>query len=152
MTNMKEETRLLLDKLYNLKSHESVILTNMNYEKKQAEETKSRTAKEKNTLESKIKTLTAEETLLGEQGNSLVNVLKNINKDDFGTVLEKLDIDFDPNGLKMKVENLLPKAVEKVKKEKAESNDKLKTIGKEMHDASTLISELVISFLRFLRH
>ncbi len=144
MTNMKEETRLLLDKLYNLKSHESVILTNMNYEKKQAEETKSRTAKEKNTLESKIKTLTAEETLLGEQGNSLVNVLKNINKDDFGTVLEKLDIDFDPNGLKMKVENLLPKAVEKVKKEKAESNDKLKTIGKEMHDASTLISELVI--------
>ena len=64
MTNMKEETRLLLDKLYNLKSHESVILTNMNYEKKQAEETKSRTAKEKNTLESKIKTLDRKSTRL----------------------------------------------------------------------------------------
>lgn len=144
MTNMKEETRLLLDKLYNLKSHESVILTNMNYEKQQAEETKSRTTKEKNALESKIKTLTAEETLLAEQGNSLVSVLKNINKDDFSTVLEKLDIDFDPNSLKVKVEDLLPRAVDKVKREKAESNEKLKTIGKEMHDASTMISELVI--------
>ena len=144
MSNIKEETRILLDKLYNLKSNESVILANMNYEKKQAEETKSRTAKEKSSLEAKIQTLSAEEKLLGEQGNSLINVLKNFNNEDFSTVLEKLDIEFDPNGLKNKVERLLPNAVDKVKKEKAESSEKLKTIGKEMHDASTLISELGI--------
>ncbi len=142
--NIKDETRILLDKLYNLKSSDSVILKNMNYEKQQAEDTKSRTSKEKGLLESKIQTLSAEEKLLAEEGNSLINVLKNINKDDFGLVLEKLEISFDPANLKNRVEQSLPSAIEKVKREKNQSSEKLKTIGKEMHDASTLISELAI--------
>ncbi len=144
MKNISLDVKTLLDKLYNLKSEDSVILTKIDSEKKLAEDTKTRTKLEKDALESKIQKLTAEEKLLAEEGASLIAVLKNINRADFDVVLEKLNIDFNPDEVKNRVETHLPEVIDLVKRDNLSSMENLSSIEKEMHDAITMIDELAI--------
>ena len=54
MKMLTAEITKLLDKLYNLRGEDSVILSKMDSERAKAEETKERTASEKTTLQDKI--------------------------------------------------------------------------------------------------
>ena len=118
MKLLTAEITKLLDKLYNLRGEDSVILSKMEKEKESAEATKLRTSEEKSELQQKITDLTEEETILGEEGQKLVNALRSFKNDDFKYVLDKLNIDFNPERLSEDVNSLLPRTISKVQGEK----------------------------------
>ena len=76
-TSSLEVTRLL-DKLYNLRGSDSVILKEMESSKVLAEETKERTTKQKSALQDKIAELESDSKNLEEQGKKLIDVLNGI--------------------------------------------------------------------------
>lgn len=144
MKMLTAEITKLLDKLYNLRGEDSVILKEMETEKGKAEETKERTASEKTTLQEKIENLTEEERVLKEEGEKLVSVLRNIKTDDFKIVLEKLKVDFNPDKLSEDVNKLLPETINKVKDDIEGAKKELVTVETEMNTAIATIEELVI--------
>ena len=144
MKMLTAEITKLLDKLYNLRGEDSVILSKMDSERAKAEETKERTASEKTTLQDKIANLTEEERVLAEEGEKLVATLSRIKTDDFKIVLEKLNVDFNPDKLSEDVNRLLPKTIEKVQEEKKSAEDGLIKVEAEMNTAIATIEELAI--------
>lgn len=144
MKMLTAEITKLLDKLYNLRGEDSVILSKMEKEKAKAEETKERTASEKTTLQEKIENLTEEERVLAEEGEKLVSTLSRIKTEDFKIVLEKLKVDFNPDKISEEVNKLLPKTIEKVKEEKEIAKKELVTVETEMNTAIATIEELII--------
>lgn len=144
MKMLTAEITKLLDKLYNLRGEDSVILSKMETERAKAEETKERTASEKTTLQENIERLTEEERVLAEEGEKLVLTLSRIKTDDFKLVLEKLNVDFNPDKLSEEVNSLLPKTIDKVQEEKKEAKDQLLKVEAEMNTAIAMIEELAI--------
>ena len=144
MKMLTAEITKLLDKLYNLRGEDSVILSKMEKERKTAEETKERTTNEKKVLQEKIESLTEEERVLGEEGEKLVNALSGIRTDDFKLVLEKLKVDFNPDKLSEEVGNLLPKTISKVQEDTKKAEDELVKVESEMNTAEATIEELGI--------
>lgn len=143
MTLTKEMTDLL-DKLYNLRGEDSVVLKAMDEERAAAEATKERTSSEKVALQAKISELLAEESELAEQGAKLMNALSGINSDEFSTVLERLDIDFNPDALRAKLNEKLPETIDKVVNETKKAEAELVSVEDEMNTAITTIEELGI--------
>ena len=144
MKVLSTETTALLDKLYNLRGEDSYILVEMEKERQVAEETKEKTAKEKEELQEKIASLTNEESVLAEQGAHLRDVLSGINPEDFKIVLESLNIDFDPESIKNKIDELLPGRIEEVVSATKKAEDELVTVEEEMNSAITKIDELAV--------
>lgn len=144
MKMLSSEITKLLDKLYNLRGEDSVVLAKMENERVAAEETKGRTSEEKTSLQNKIANLDEEERVLGEEGEKLVSALSGIKTDDFKIVLEKLKIDFNPDELSNKVSDLLPETIKKVQDEKQEAKEELETVENEMNTAIATIEELAI--------
>ena len=77
---LNSEMTSLLDKLYNLRGEDSVILVSMDKEKQSAVETRDRTSSLKTELQSKINDLTSEENVLADEGEKLKNALALIKK------------------------------------------------------------------------
>lgn len=144
MMMLTKEITDLLDKLYNLRGEDSIVLKQMEEEKVKAEATKDRTSKEKIALQSKISELLAEESELAEQGAKLMNALSGINSEEFSVVLERLNIDFDPNALRMKLNEKLPETIDKVVNETKKAESELVNVEDEMNTAITTIEELGI--------
>lgn len=144
MKMLTAEITKLLDKLYNLRGEDSVILSKMEKERAKAEETKERTASEKTILQDKITNLTEEERVLAEEGEKLVATLSRIKTDDFKIVLEKLNVDFNPDKLSEEVNRLLPKTIDKVQEEKKSAKEDLVKVEAEMNTAIATIEELAI--------
>ena len=144
MKLLDSEMTGLLDKLYNLRGSDSVVLVSMDEEKAVAEETKERTSELKTELQSKINELNNEEMILADEGEKLKNALESIRKDEFANVIEHLHIDFDPNAIYQKVVETLPTTLEKVANEKNEASERLVKVEEEMNDAITKIEELGI--------
>lgn len=144
MKMLTAEITKLLDKLYNLRGEDSVILSKMETEKSKAEETKERTASEKTTLQDRIENLVEEERVLAEEGEKLVSTLSRIKTDDFKIVLEKLKVDFNPDKLSEDVNRLLPKTIDKVKEDIESAKKELVTVEAEMNTAIATIEELII--------
>ena len=144
MKMLTSEITKLLDKLYNLRGEDSVILSKMDSERTSAEETKKRSEAEKTTLQTKIENLTEDENLLAEQGEKLVAALSNIKDEDFKFVLNKLNIDFNPEKLGEEVDRLLPRTIEKVQNEKETAKNELVKVEAEMNTAIATIEELAI--------
>lgn len=144
MKMLSTEVRTLLDKLYNLRGEDSVILTKMTKEREDAIETQERTKNEKEVLIKEIENLTAEEKTLAEEGEKLTSVLSSINKNDFATVLDRLKIDFDPDVINEKVNKMLPDTIAKVVAENKKASEKLESVEAEMNNAITKIEELGI--------
>ncbi len=144
MKMLTAEITKLLDKLYNLRGEDSVILSKMEKERKLAEETKERTTNEKKVLQEKIESLTEEERVLGEEGEKLVSALSGIKTDDFKLVLEKLKVDFNPDKLSEEVNSLLPKTISKVQEDTKKAEDELVKVESEMNTAIATIEELGI--------
>lgn len=144
MKMLTAEITKLLDKLYNLRGEDSVILSKMDKEKGKAEETKERTASEKTTLQEKIESLSEEERVLAEEGEKLLSALSRIKTEDFKIVLEKLKIDFNPDKLSEDVNELLPRTIDKVKEDIESAKKELVTVEAEMNTAIATIEELII--------
>lgn len=142
MMQLAPEVKSLLDRLYNLRGKDSVILTKMNAEREEALKTKERTKQEKEKLKKEITQLTQEGETLSNQGNKLLEVLNNINKNDYGMVLDRLNINFNPQELSFKIKDLLPQTLKKIRIDKDSSNQKLDNIEVEMNNAITKVSEL----------
>lgn len=144
MKVLSSETKALLDKLYNLRSDDSYILAEMEKEREVAEETKTKTAKEKEELQGKIAELSEEESVLAEQGAHLRDILSGINPEDFRMVLERLNIDFDPEAIKNKIDESLPGTIEQVVNATKEAEEELVKVEEEMNGAITKIDELAV--------
>ena len=144
MKMLSTEVRTLLDKLYNLRGEDSVILTKMTKEREDAIETQERTKNEKEVLIKEIENLTAEEKTLAEEGEKLTSVLSSINRNDFATVLDRLKIDFDPDVINEKVNKMLPDTIAKVVAENKKASEKLESVEAEMNNAITKVEELGI--------
>ena len=144
MKMLSSEVKSILDKLYNLRGEDSVILAKMTKERQEAIETQERTKNEKEVLLEKIAKLTQEEDTLAKEGKSLSTALGNLRKSDFETVLERLNISFDPEDIKTKVDTMLPDTIAKVVEEHQKTNEQLKTIESEMNNAITKVEELGI--------
>lgn len=144
MKMLTSEIRNLLDKLYNLRGEDSEILAKMVKEKEKANETKERTTAEKALLQDKIEKLTLEEKTLAEEGEKLKSVLSTIKREDFKTVLDRLEIDFNPDRIGQKINDTLPVTIEKVVTETKKAKDELVRVEDEMSKAITTIEELGI--------
>ena len=144
MKMLSSEITKLLDKLYNLRGEDSVVLAKMESEKSEAESTRERTTSEKSSLQEKISHLDEEERVLGEEGEKLVSALSGIKTDDFKIVLEKLNINFNPDELSSKVSSQLPETIKKVQDEKEKAKEELSAVETEMNTAVATIEELAI--------
>ena len=144
MKGLNTEMTGLLDKLYNLRGEDSVVLVSMEKEKAEAEETREKTSSLKAELQSKINELTTEENVLEDQGEKLKKALETIKKDDFSIVIERLNIEFDPEAIRSKIEDKLPSTLERVASEKKDAASELVRVEEEMNDAITKIEELGI--------
>ena len=138
------EVKNLLDKLYNLRGNDSVILTKMNKEREEAIETHERTKNEKQVLIEKIDSLAKQEESLTKEGENLTQVLGSINRADYATVLDALDINFDPEDINAKINSMLPDTISKIVSERESANNELETINIEMKNAITKVEELGI--------
>ena len=144
MMNLTKEITDILDKLYNLRGEDSIVLKAMDKEKEEAEKTKERTSSEKIILQDKISELLAEESELAEQGAKLMDALSGINSNEFSTVLERLNIDFNPDELRAKLNEKLPETIDKVVSETKKAESELVCVEDEMNAAITTIEELGI--------
>ncbi len=144
MNSLTKEATKILDKLYNLRGEDSVILTQMEKEKSSAEETKLRTSKEKELLQEKISRLANEESSLKEQGERLSSVLANINEADYQLVIDRLGLDFNPDVIKSNLDERLPETINSVVTEANKAEEELTNVEEEMNDAITKIEELGI--------
>ncbi len=141
---LNSEMRMLLDKLYNLRGEDSVVLVSMDKERQQAIETKERTSKRTTELTSQIEKLESEGHVLAKEGDSFRSALENIRKDDFQNVLKELNISFDPDEIKRELDVKLPKTLEEFSVEKEKAEKELVTVEDEMNSATTKIEELGI--------
>lgn len=144
MKTLTPETSVLLDKLYNLRGDESVILVEMEKQKKKAEETKERTAEQTKNLQKKISELEQLHEELDYQGEKLKDVLSGINRDEYKTVLDRLRIDFNPNALVEKLEHSLPRTMSMVEEDTKKAEEELIKVEEEMNNAITTIEEVGI--------
>ena len=144
MKTLSNEVKNLLDRLYNLRGEDSVILTKMNKEREDAIETQERTKNEKEVLLQEIERLSQDEKTLAEEGEKLTSVLSSINRDDFANVLERLKLDFEPAQLNEKVNSMLPNTISEIVSEKDAASKKLEEVEAEMNNAITKVEELGI--------
>ena len=144
MKALSLETSKLLDKMYNLRGKDSVILVEMDKQKEKAAKTLERTTEEKGNLQEKIAKLGTQHEELENQGEKLVEVLGGIDRNEFATVLDSLKIDFDPVVLVEKVNENLPKTIDKVSDEMKTAESELVSVEEEMNNAITTIEELGI--------
>ena len=144
MKTLSNEVKNLLDRLYNLRGEDSVILTKMSREREDAIETQERTKNEKEVLLQEIERLSQDEKTLAEEGEKLTSVLSSINRDDFANVLERLNLDFEPALLNEKVNSMLPNTISEIVSEKDTASKKLEEVETEMNNAITKVEELGI--------
>ncbi len=141
---MAVRTESLLDKLYNLRGEDSSILKEMEEQKSAAEATKEKTTEQKGILQKEIEDLKEQKEVLVEQGEKFKTLLSGINREDYITVLTRLNLDFDPEGLLEKLNHNLPKTIETMEKNTKESEEELVKVEDEMNRAITTIEELGI--------
>lgn len=144
MKALSPEVSALLDKLYNLRGEDSVVLVEMDKQKNKAEETKTRTTEEKKNLQEKIADLEKQNEELNEQGEKLIDLLSGINRNEYATVLDRLRIDFDPQSLVEKLNKSLPRTIDSVVLDTKKAEEKLVKVEEEMNTAITTIDELGI--------
>ena len=144
MKILSPEVTRLLDKLYNLRGEDSVIFKEMASSEEKAEATRVRTTEEKSSLQDKIAGLERDSKNLSEQGKKLADVLSTIDKNDFATVIERLEINFDPEALTKKLNDTLPGTIDKVNDDIKESQENLVRVEEEMNSAITEIEEIGI--------
>ena len=144
MKAFSNEVKTLLDRLYNLRGEDSIILKKMNKEREDAIETQERTKNEKEVLLQEIERLDNDEKTLAEEGEKLTSVLSSINRDDFANVLARLNIDFEPAMINEKVNSMLPDTISKIATEKKDATEKLENVEEEMNNAIAKVEELGI--------
>ena len=144
MKALSPDVSALLDKLYNLRGEDSVVLVEMDKQKNKAEETKARTTEEKKHLQAKISELEKQNEELNEQGEKLIEFLSRINRDEYSTVLDRLRIDFEPQALVEKISKSLPRTIDSVVLDTKKAEEKLVKVEEEMNAAITTIEEVGI--------
>ena len=144
MKNLNSEMKALLDKLYNLRGEDSLVLVSIDKEKNEAVKTKERTSKRTTELTEQIDKLENEGQVLAKEGESFKSALETIRKDDFVNVLRELNIAFDPNEIKRQLDVKLPKTLEEFKTEKEKAEKELVLVEDEMNKSITKIEELGI--------
>lgn len=144
MKALSPEVSALLDKLYNLRGDDSVVLVEMNRQRNRAVETKTRTTEEKKELQARIAGLEKLYNDLNSQGEKLTTLLSEIDRNDYATVLDRLDIDFNPQDLVEKLNKSLPRTIDSVTLDTKKAEKQLVRVEEEMNHAIATIDELSI--------
>lgn len=144
MKALSPEVSALLDKLYNLRGEDSVVLVEMNRQRNKAVETKTRTTEEKKELQTRIANLEQLYNDLNSQGERLTAILSDIDRNDYAIVLDRLGIDFDPQELVEKLNKSLPRTIDSVTLDTKKAEKQLARVEEEMSNAISTIDELSI--------
>ncbi len=144
MKALSPEVSALLDKLYNLRGDDSVVLVEMNRQRNRAVETKTRTTEEKKELQARIADLEKLYNDLNSQGERLTTLLSDIDRNDYATVLDRLDIHFNPQELVEKLNKSLPRTIDSVTLDTKKAEKQLVRVEEEMNHAIATIDELSI--------
>lgn len=144
MKALSPEVSSLLDKLYNLRGDDSVVLVEMNRQRNKAVETKTRTTEEKKELQARIAGLEKLYNDLNSQGEKLSSLLSDIDRNDYATVLDRLDIEFNPQELVEKLNKSLPRTIDSVTLDTKKAEKQLVRVEEEMNHAIATIDELSI--------
>ena len=144
MKALSPEVSALLDKLYNLRGEDSVVLVEMNKQRNKAVEIKTRTTEEKKDLQTRISELEQLYNDLNDQGEKLNNLLSKIDRNDYAIVLDRLNIDFDPQELIEKLNKSLPRTIDSVTLDTKKAEKQLVRVEEEMNQAIATIDELSI--------
>ncbi len=144
MKALSPEVSALLDKLYNLRGDDSVVLVEMNRQRNKAVETKTRTTEEKKELQARIAGLEKLYNDLNSQGEKLSSLLSDIDRNDYATVLDRLDIEFNPQELVEKLNKSLPRTIDSVTLDTKKAEKQLVRVEEEMNHAIATIDELSI--------
>ncbi len=144
MKALSPEVSALLDKLYNLRGEDSVVLVEMNKQRNKAVETKTRTTEEKKVLQARIADLEKLYHDLNSQGEKLSTLLSNIDRSDYATVLDRLSIEFNPQDLVEKLNKSLPRTIDSVTLDTKKAEKQLVRVEEEMNHAIATIDELSI--------
>ncbi len=140
--NANIDTKTLLDKLYNLKNSDSVILKKIEEESEKANSIKTKSENECLELRASIEKISEEIITLNEEGQALKEILSSINKNSFNVVLDKLEMDFNPEDLHSKISTKLPNIIDNLKHEKESLSYNLKESETTLNDSVTQIDEL----------
>lgn len=144
MKALSPEVSALLDKLYNLRGDDSVVLVEMNRQRNRAVETKTRTTEEKKELQTRIAELEKLYNDLNSQGEKLTTLLSDIDRNDYAIVLDRLDIEFNPQELVEKLNKSLPRTIDSVTLDTKKAEKQLVRVEEEMNHAIATIDELSI--------
>lgn len=144
MKALSPEVSALLDKLYNLRGDDSIVLVEMNRQRNRAVETKTRTTEEKKELQARIAGLEKLYNDLNSQGEKLSSILSEIDRNDYAIVLDRLDIDFNPQELVDKLNKSLPRTIDSVTLDTKKAEKQLVRVEEEMNHAIATIDELSI--------
>ena len=138
---LSQEITTLLSKLYNYRGEDSSRLKEIVSHKEKAEGTKAKAEAEQADLKALISDLEKKLESLKNEGEKLGEVLGAVNRDDYATVLDCLNIDFNPAGLKEELDGKLPNEIMETTNEIKASKLTLKSVQGEINNASDEISK-----------
>ena len=134
----------LLDRIYNLRGSDSVILKDIDDHVTFATSVYDETEKTRVDFQNNISRLKDEVEQLSSEGERLRIVLGDIHENDFSHVLDVLKIDFHPDVAKEKLNALLPVAVNGLTNDIKMSSNELSRVNEKLSETRAEIEELNI--------
>ncbi len=145
MNTISFEVAKLLERLYNLKGSESTILSKIDNEKEELLSRQKSGVNKKANLEESIKDCQRTIDTLSKESEKLYALLSNIKVDEYQTVLNMLELEFEPNVLKSQFEEKYPELIETFNKELEENQSELIVVETELEEISLRLEELSLS-------
>ena len=133
-----------LDRINNLISPDSVILSNINHGKKEEQTKKDVALKEVADLKANISSNDNIIADLNNESKKFNNIFKNSKSEDFKTLNKELNINFDPDEIKNSISQLLPEKIDKYNNYNKDLETKLAASKKNQSDAEDALSEFEV--------
>ena len=134
----------LLNRLYNLRGEDSVVLKQLDDDNEVALKLKKKNEEEKKELEAKISGLKSDSKKLNTQAEKLTTLLGKSKVEDFAFLNEKLGLDFNPTAVLDRLNNSLSGELEKIDEDLDKGEERLKVVKNDLNSAVSQIDELAI--------
>ena len=134
----------LLNRLYNLRGEDSIVLRQLDDDNEVALKLKKKNEDEKKELESKINGLKSDSKKLNTQAEKLTTLLGKSKTEEFAFLNEKLGLDFNPAEVLNRLNNSLPGELEKIDEDLGKGEERLKVVRNDLNSAVSQIDELAL--------
>ncbi len=113
-STLRNDQRKLLERLYNLKSDDSDVISNIRQSISANEETGQRIQTEKEDCENQKSSKTDRKVQIENQYQKFLDDLKGISKDSYTVLLEEAEESFDPEAMLERIKERIPKRLEEI--------------------------------------